>query len=637
MALPDFFVDKGSVLDWAKRQLHTVPEKEGRSWRRRSGRGGGIELHVSCLPDRARIKLFRDAAPDVVETPREALERSELWRWFDGLSNKKKAEAQRRLNAITLVEQLAATGRPLTSVVPQVARQVGIAPSGIYRWRELVYGVRLDDRLPTLAPRHAGRPGEAECTPEAWEMFAADYLRPEKPNLTDCYDRVVRTGRERGWTVPSRTTLGRRIDAMPPQVVVLAREGAEALKRLYPAQERDRSMFHALEAVNADGHKWDLFVAWPDGTVGRPQMVVFQDLYSGMMLSWRVDQTANKEAVRLAFGDMVSTWGIPDHCWLDNGRDFASKWITGGTPNRYRFKVRDEDPAGILTALRVEVHWTTPYSGQSKPIERGFRDFAQSIAKHPAFAGAYAGNTPVNKPDNYGARAVPLETFLQVVAGEIAAHNDRVGRRSRVCGGRLSFSQAFAASYAASPIRRATPEQARLWLLAAEALRVDRRDGTIRMEGNRYWTDLLLPLRGQSVVARFDPQSLQDDLHIYRTDGAYLGRAQCVEAAGFADVDAARAHGRARRTWMRASRELLDAERRLTIDQVAAMLPAPAEPAPAPETKVVRPLFAGNAALKVRPDEDEETDDQRRLARVFELQRPPVRLLEAVPDGGDGE
>ena len=27
---------------------------------------------------------------------------------------------------------------------------------------------------------------------------------------------------------------------------------------------------HALEHVNIDGHKWDVFVRWPDGTVGRP-------------------------------------------------------------------------------------------------------------------------------------------------------------------------------------------------------------------------------------------------------------------------------------------------------------------------------------------------------------------------------
>ncbi|WP_245528436.1 transposase domain-containing protein [Gluconobacter morbifer] len=45
---------------------------------------------------------------------------------------------------------------------------------------------------------------------------------------------------------------------------------------------------------------------------------------------------------------------------------------TGGIPNRFRFKVKEDEPVGIMTQLGVEVHWTTPYSGQSKPIERAW-------------------------------------------------------------------------------------------------------------------------------------------------------------------------------------------------------------------------------------------------------------------------
>ncbi len=177
--------------------------------------------------------------------------------------------------------------------------------------------------------------------------------------------------------------------------------------------------------------------------------------------------------MRLAFGDVVENYGIPDHCWLDNGRDFASHWITGGTPNRYRFKVRDDTPDGLMPQLGVQVHWTKPYSGQSKPIERAFRDFAGDIAKHPAFAGAYVGHKPTAKPENYGAKAVDIETFLRVTGEGIAEHNARTGRRSHVAQLR-SFDQAFAASYAQSPIRVAAEWQRRLWLLAAEAITISR-------------------------------------------------------------------------------------------------------------------------------------------------------------------
>ncbi len=411
-----------------------------------------------------------------------------------------------------------------------------------------------------------------------------------------CFRRLQRIARDKGWTVPSARTLQRRLDALPEGLRVLAREGTEALKRMYPAQHRDRGVFHALEAVNADGHKWDVFVKWPDGYVGRPVMVAFQDLYSGMILAWRVDRSENKEAVRLAFGDMVEAYGIPDHCWLDNGRNFASKWLTGGTPTRYRFKVKDDEPDGVMTQLGVQVHWTTPYSGQSKPIERAFRDLAGDVAKHPAFEGAYTGNNPTAKPENYGSTAVPLSVFLKTIGTEIAEHNAREGRRSDVARGR-SFKAAFEESYAKAPIRKATAEQRRLWLLAAEAVSTAKVDGSIQIMGNRYWAEFLTNHRQQKVAVRFDPQALHADLHVYRLDGAYLGAAPCIEAVGFADVDAARQQAQARGALVKAEKARLDAERKMTPAQAAALLPEPEEPAPPPESKVVR-MFRGANALK---------------------------------------
>jgi len=107
-------------------------------------------------------------------------------------------------------------------------------------------------------------------------------------------------------------------------LIVLAREGSAAFERTVPAQVRDRSVFRAIEAVNADGHKFDLFIRWPDDTIIRPVMVAVQDLYSGKILSYRVDRVENTHSVRLAFGDMVEAYGIPDHAYLDSGRAFAS-------------------------------------------------------------------------------------------------------------------------------------------------------------------------------------------------------------------------------------------------------------------------------------------------------------------------
>ncbi len=97
-----------------------------------------------------------------------------------------------------------------------------------------------------------------------------------------------------------------------------------------------------------DGHKLDVFVRvpWLDKPT-RLYLIGIQDLHSGKVLAWRLTDAETWEAVRLVIGDMVEQFGIPDKIFLDNGRAFASKWITGGSRTRFRFKIREEDRAGF--------------------------------------------------------------------------------------------------------------------------------------------------------------------------------------------------------------------------------------------------------------------------------------------------
>lgn len=324
---------------------------------------------------------------------------------------------------------------------------------------------------------------------------------------------------------------------------------------------------------------------------------------------------------------------LPYHCYFDNGRGFTSKWITGRTPNRYRFKVKEEEPEGLLTALGVEIHWTRPYSGQSKPIERAFRDLAQGLAKHPRFAGAYTGNKPDAKPENYASKAVDLDVFLSTVAEGIDEHNRVAGRRTDVCGGQLSFAQAFAASYERSPIRMANAEQRQLWLMAGEAVHVNRRDGAIEIEGNRYWSDILHGVLGQIVTVRFDPEQLHEPLHVYRMDGLYLGQAECVAPVGFADVAAAREHARHRNAWVRGVKLQRAAEGRMTIGQLAEAMPASEVPAPMPQPRVVRPVFGGGGtARKLEEDDEEMPEGERLLLKFAAMRRAELRVVDQDED-----
>ncbi|MEW6490519.1 MAG: transposase domain-containing protein [Thermodesulfobacteriota bacterium] len=652
--------------------------KRGKQWRRRKGVRREFEYHLSSLPPETQAALLvrhgagagdegpavapapsvgpatrahpgpavADAAPaPPCPNPRRP-DAAAQWAWYARQSERAKQEASRRLRLLGAVERLIShgngngPGRGRRRARETVAREAGEHPSTLYRWGQMVAGVERADWLAYLAPQlGAGGRARAELDPAAWELFKADYLRLERPAVRECHERLVRAAAARGWAVPSPKTFERRVREMPLATRVLARQGVEALARMFPAQERDRSCFRALEAVNADGHTFDVFVRWPDGTVERPRMVAWQDLLSGKLVSYRVDLTENADAVRLSFADLL-TLGIPEDAYLDNGRGFASKWITGGTPNRYRFTVREEEPPGVLTLLGVRVHWVTPYHGQAKPIERAFRDLCGYVAKHPAFSGAYTGNKPDAKPENYGSRAVPLAQFLQVLSTEIAAHNARAGRRGGVCAGR-SFDQVFAESYARGPVRVATPEQRRLCLLAGElatargngeivlaAGAVATIDGAPARAKNRYWAPELAELKGQRVMVRFDPQRLHAPVAVYSVDGRYLCDAACVEPAAFNDTEAGRAQNRDRNRWVKAGKEQLAAERRMSAREAARMLPEVAA-AELPDPKVVRPFRLPEPAAARPVACDRGHDDARAVqALVIEM----ARAREAEPD-----
>lgn len=582
--------------------------------RRRAGRGGGWEYHWHLFPARAQKQIAATVATPPGED-RAGAGRDDLWAWFDGLPEKAKARARARLAILDRVDALHAAGSGRFLAVADAARLAGVSPRSVWNWIGLVDGVARDDRLPHLAPRHRDARREvrrAECSPEFLDAIKSDYLRLSQPSFSACYRRALRLAEANGWDILPERTMRRIYRRQVSRATeVLARRGVEALKRLQPAQVRDKTALRALEIVNADFHKFDVFVRFPvepgedRPCIGRPQMVAFQDVFSGRILSWRVDREPNAVAVQLAAGDMIEAWGIPDAVLLDNGREFAAKAITGGAPTRYRFKVREDDIPGLFVALGCEVLWATPYSGQSKPVERAFRDLCDSIAKDPRFDGAWTGNRPDAKPEDYGSRAVDLDTFLAVLAEGIAEHNTRTGRRSEVAMGR-SFAEVFDESYTSAPIRKATEAQRRLWLLGAEGLRADARTGAVSFQGNTYHADWMLALAGRRLIVRFDPADLWSGLHVYSGENEYLGHAPCKLKVGFRDSAEARQLARARRAALAAERRAEAAHRRYSAAELGRMLDA-AAPAVAegsqPEARIVRPAFG--AGPPRRPPRDE--------------------------------
>lgn len=577
-----------------------IAEAEG--WRNVAGRarrdGKGWVYHLDLFPASTQVRLL---LAQRAETAPIATESSPLWQRYDALPDHHKATCRERLAAVNAAHALMDTGMTLVAAAAIAAADAGVSCSTLRNWLKAVRTHNRADWLAALAPEYKATASFAECHPDAWAALKSDYLRPAKPKFSTCYRRMAAAAAARGWApIPSEMALRRRLAAeVPEAVITLARDGADKAKAIYPAQRRTRRKLHAMSLVNIDGHRFDVFVKKPGSLPFRPMLVGIQDIYSGKFLGWRLDETESRIAVRLAIGDMVEKYGIPDEMILDNGRAFASKWITGGTATRYRFKVRDDEPDGLLTQLGVKIHWATPYHGQAKPIERAWQDFCENISRHPFCAGAYTGPNPMAKPEDYGVRAIDWDQFKTFVDGMIAEHNARTGRRTETAQGQ-SFDQVFSASLAAPTtiVRWPTSEQRDLWLLMAEEITAQRGSGEIHLLGNRYWTPGLVAHAGRKVHVRFDPDDLTRDIKVYDRKGGFLMAASLLGDADFLDADAAQRHARLRNDFQKTQKKLRDLHVTMKPEQLGELYAPTLKADPAPKKPAVTRLATGPAKAK---------------------------------------
>jgi putative transposase len=617
---------KAKLDGWEKRQAPGV-------------KGVAFEYHIDSLPEQAKTALILQSGKIEIQgkfydirKPEDSEEvsynRAAMWARYDALTDKQKEKTQRNLMCVKTVIKLHEHGIKILDCFDKAAAEFNLSSSHVKRFYYDAIKFEKDDWLAALSSKYQKRKekNDAEFTPEAWEFFKADYLRLEQPSLAACVYRTQQAAKQKGWLVPSSTSIRRKIERELTKIqIVHAREGEHATMMHYPAQERSIASLHALEWINGDGYQHNVFVKWWSGEILRPKTWVWQDIYSRKILGYHCDVSENSDSIRLALMNVIEAYGIPKHSTSDNTRAAANKWLTGGVPNRYRFKVKEDDPKGILPMLGIDVHWTSVLfgkgHGQAKPVERAFSHggLGELVDKHPLVAGAYTGANPMEKPDNYNSdNAVSVEVFLQALEQGIAMFNSRPKRETEACRGVMSFDQAFDESYKQSKIRKATQEQLRLLMLTAEAVRVQR-DGTFKLEAggkikgraNRYHNTKLAEanFKQSKIVVRFDPQRLYEMVYCYTLDGRFICEAECIEAVAFNDTKASREHNRKRVQWVKAQKIATEAQKQMSIQEVAALMPEVEVP-PTPETKIIEMFHqSGNTVRVVKVEAEFNKDD----------------------------
>ena len=588
------------------------------------GRGGERkEFHVSLLPAEAReaLEMRALAANDTDEPARRD------WDWLKRQPAKVRGVVNSRLAALATVTAHEEAGLVRSVAVNRAASAHGVSAGSVWNWLAAVKDLPDEEWGPALAPNYKGGKRAADIDSDAWAYLKSIYLHLGKQPWDVCYREMVdKYAKPRGLWVPSSITLKRKLEReVPPEVIQLKRYGKEAADNMQPTQRRSVAEYPAMYGVNIDGHTFDVFVNFGDDVnpvIARPVLVGLADVRTRKLLAWRIGRTENTALVRLTLLDLFSEWGVPEKCTLDNGRAFSSRAISGGSKTRNRFKFNEGETEGILVGLGVDCHWTRPYSGRSKPIERTWGDLCNTISKHWKLDGAYTGGAPHKKPENYGKRAIPLAEFTRFVNDRIAEHNARPGRRTEVCKGKLSFDEAFTASIETATVRRASREQLRLAFLEQKTLTLDPNTAEIRnLFGNRYWSSDLARWAGKKVIVRYDPERLAQPVDVFSADrDAFICSAPLWEDARFYSKEDAEKTARRQQQHRKRVRALVEEQALLERDELdrifdgASPTPPTAKPTPA-RTGIVQSRRTKARALKhaasaaAKPVDDDFDDD----------------------------
>lgn len=632
--IPAYFsgMEIATLTGVSRQAVHQMAHSQKWEAVARRAQGGGKLYRFDSMPQRTQERLARAYSrhnrPTASRTPeeiREAQERMEVNSLaFARQSDKMRARAEQRLKLMIEAVELIDGGMKVMEAFCTVGNLYGVKPANLRNWyygtpgRPGIRNLPREEWIYALMVQYAGRQKRADFDEVAKDFFYALYLKKRRPDLTDCYRRLVDAARANGWTIPSERTV-RRIVAREDRCRVNWLRGKDRdFRDIMPPQKRDATVFASGEAVNGDGLTLDLWAynQLTGEVYEHPVVWGWQDIRSRKLLGWRQGQTENTDLVRLSFYDVLGHV-TPRHVWLDNTRAASNKLLSGLVPGIHRFGNKATDILGLFPQSGINVHFTNPdhemSSPGSKPIERVWRDLHRHILNNPRLAGVGTKRNPVS------------ETLLrEVIAEEVARYNAQEGRRGAGMDGK-SCNQVYEENF--RPMQSMiSPYMRRMFLLNREVVTVQR-NGRVainagRGEGqNTYWSEVSSAHAGRKVVVYYDPEDLTKDVQLCNLSGQYLGMAQYEPSVAFNDKETGRRYAKARAARLKAEKKAaqeLVKMNELEVRQYSTRAEAVPEPKPAHtsirfgEAEVNRMISERNEEERVR----RVADMNRRIAAL---------------------
>jgi len=572
------------------------------AFRKRAGRGGGVEYDLDSLPAEAQAELRCRATASLIaveSTPVKStaiIRREQQLQLMETDTQRLRADARKgilsaldRIMVQCRVSREAAMNALLTqarmgTLDDHLAAMLRAARDERGRKGDDFPSIRTLKRYLGLAKQGSLAPKKPRASfivPEWAALFLGFYQQPQKPSVESAHRDFEKACVEQrvAYEVPSVHAVRRFLGKLGAVTLQSGRMGSRELKSLLPFIRRTFGGLQPNDVWSADGHTFDAEVQHPlHGRPFRPEITSIVDIATRKGVGFSLDLAESSFAVLDALSAAVLNHGVLATFYVDNGSGYHNALL------------KDEG-VGVAGRLGFEVMHSLPYNSQARGVIERFHQtvWVDAAKKLPSYMGADMDREARNVAHKITRKALKQDGVMPMMGwddfiqfcherideynstphGSLPFINDPVTGRRRHMSPNEAWDAHVAKGFQADML---DVHDAQLVFRPRETRTVQRAE--VRLLNHRYFCDALTEHHGDEVQVAYDIHDARF-VSVYTLDGRFICRAEAganerdyMPASAIEQAREKRADGRVKR--LEAKLDEVEAERRgqraLTLD-----------------------------------------------------------------------
>jgi len=432
------------------------------------------------------------------------------------------------LKRLEIVKQiLSHRGPGKTEFVQNLSKELGENPRKLYRWVKSWSETKALSSL--IRKRRFDLGNTKSFSLEAINYLKAAYIN--RQHALKAYNLLIEKAAEKGWNIGTYRSALRHISQIDPALLVYSNEGRKGLDdKVVPSIRRDYSDLEPMEILSGDHHVFDLMVQdLPRAKPYRPWITVFQDLRTRAIVGYCIVKQPNSESIAVALRHTILPkekreyifFGIPKTVYIDNGKDYRSKYLAGNEWKERNFGKIDLNPdtRGVFARLEIETIFANPYNAKAKAPERWFRTLEDQCIKDLP---GYTGNKPENRPaerlikETESGELLTIVNLAQIVEDYIVKIYHQNSHRGVGMKGKSPIENWRSCRKRGWEPKTVSSERVLDALLMRENKRKVNR-GLVAIFNTYYEHPVLQRLQGETVEVRYDASDLST-IHVFHNN-----------------------------------------------------------------------------------------------------------------------